>query len=177
MGIKISDALANDLLDGLSLDAQLNGGFISIYAGTVPTTADAALDCTVTTGVHTLLCKIGSDAVPVDDATTGLNFAAAAASRAIAKSGSETWAGKVQFLGKDQAAAGVSPLTATFYRFHTAADTTGEFGGSAAGGSSTPRIQGTVGTSGADLNLTSVSLSDNGSNTVGIATYEVRIDA
>lgn len=177
MTLKISDALANDLLDGSSLKSQLDGGFISIYAGPVPDTADEALDTTVTTGTHTLLVKIASDAVAVDDGATGLTFAAAAASRAIVKTASETWQGRVHFLGKDQAQAGVGPLTATFYRFHKAADTTGEFGGSAAGGASTPRIQGTVGTSGADLNLTSVSLSDNASNTVGISTYEVRVDA
>lgn len=177
MAIKISNALAEDMLDGSPLDDQLNAGFISIYAGTVPATADAALDTTVTTGVHTLLCKIASDAVPVDDGATGLNFTAVAASRAIVKAAAEAWAGKVHFLGKDQAQAGVGPLTATFYRFHKAADTTGEFGASAIGTASTPRIQGTVGVSGADLNLTSVALSDNGTNTVGIASYEVRFDA
>lgn len=177
MALKISDALANDLLDGASLKSQLDGGFISIYAGTVPATADTALDTTVTTGVHTLLAKIASDAVPVDDGATGLTFEAVAANRAIVKTASETWAAKVHFLGKDEGQAGVGPLTATFYRFHKAADTTGEFGGSAAGDSAKPRIQGTVATAGGDINLTSVSLSDNGTNTVGLSTYEVRVDA
>jgi hypothetical protein len=42
------------------------------------------------------------------------------------------------------------------------------------GTTSTPRIQGTINTAGADLNVTSVSLSDNGTNTFGIASAEAR---
>lgn len=172
--IKISDDLVHEMLED-GLKAQLDGGFISIYAGPVPDSADDALDTTVTTGLHTLLVKIAADAVPVDDGATGLTFDAAAASRALAKNPAETWAGKVQFLGKDQAQAGVGPLVATFFRFHKAADTVGEFGGSGAGSAATPRIQGSVGTSGADLILSSVSLSDNGANTQGVASFEVRV--
>lgn len=163
---KISVALRNALLQGSSVKEELDNGFLYIFAGTVPTDADAALDMVAT---HTLLAKIAADAVPADAGVVGLTFAASAADGAIAKNSGETWAGKVHFVGKDAGSAGVSPLTATFFRFCDAADN-----GQGAGGAATPRIQGTVGTSGADLILTSVSLSDNGTNTVGIAAGEVR---
>lgn len=169
MSVNISVALRNGILHGSSVKEQLDNGFIYYYAGPVPATADTALDVTVTTGLHTQLAKIAADAVPVDAGVTGLQFAATASNGAIAKSGSQTWAGKVHFIGKDEAQAGVGPLTATFYRFCSAADN-----GQAVGDAAKPRIQGTIGVSGADINLTSVSLSDNGSNTVGLATYEVR---
>lgn len=164
-----SVALRNGLLQGSSVKEQLDGGFIYIFAGPVPTDADTALDMTVTTGLHTLLCKVAADAVPADAGVVGLNLESAAVSGAIPKETTETWAGKVHFVGKDQAQAGVGPLTATFFRWCSAADN-----GQAVGSGSTPRIQGTVNTAGADLNVTSTSLSDNGSNTFGIAAAEVR---
>lgn len=169
MTLKASIALANGLLQGSSLKEQLDNGFIFIFAGAVPADADAALDMV---GTHTLLAKIAADAVPADAGVTGLQFAAAASNRAIPKLGSQTWAGKVHFVGKDAAQAGVGPLTATFYRFCAAADD-----GQGAGTGSTPRLQGTVATSGGDINLTNVALEDNGSNTVGLSAYEVRMDA
>lgn len=160
----VSQALRNAMLDALK--ASMDGGFIYIYAGTVPASADAALDMVAT---HTQLAKIAADAVPVDAGVTGLTFAAAAVAGAIAKNGAETWAGKINFVGKDAAQAGVGPLTATFFRFCTAADN-----GQAAGDNTTPRIQGTVGTSGTDVVLDSADLNDNGANTTGLATFEVR---
>lgn len=169
MTLFVSEALRNGLLQGSSVKEQLDNGFLYIYAGTVPADADAALDMTVTTGVHTQLVKVAADAVPVDAGVTGLQFAAAASAGAIAKLASQTWAGVVHFIGKDQAQAGVGPLTATFFRFCSAADN-----GQGIGGASTPRIQGTIGTSGTDLIVSSVSLSDNGTNTFGISSAEAR---
>lgn len=169
MTLKASLALANGLLQGSSLKEQLDNGFIYIFAGAVPADADAALDMVNT---HTLLAKIAADDPAVDAGATGLTFAAAASNRAITKSGTQTWAAKVHFVGKDAAQAGVGPLTASFYRFCSAADN-----GQAAGTTSTPRLQGTVATSGGDINLTSVALEDNGTNTVGLSAYEVRMDA
>lgn len=168
MTVKVSLALANALLGSGSVKNQLDSGFIYIFAGTEPADADAALDMAAT---HTLLAKIAADAVPADAGSVGLQFAASAANRAITKSGSQTWAAKVHFVGKDAAQAGVAPLTATFYRFCKSTDN-----GQTAGNTGTPRIQGTVGTSGADINLTSVDLFDNNTNTVGLSAYEVRLD-
>ena len=166
MTVFASAALRNGLLQGSSVKEQLDSGFIYIFAGTAPVDADAALDMV---GTHTQLAKIAADAVPADAGTVGLTFAATAVNGAIAKNAGETWAAKINFVGKDAALAGVSPLTATFFRFCSAADN-----GQAIGSGSTPRIQGSVATTGGDINLTSVSLSDNGSNTTGLASFEVR---
>lgn len=167
MTIKISDGLANSMLQGSNVKARLDTGFIYFYAGAEPATADTVLDMV---GVHTQLAKIASDAVPVDAGVSGLTFAAAAAARALAKNGGETWASKINFVGKDAAQAGVSALTAVFYRFCAAGDN-----GQAAGTGSTYRVQGSIGVSGADINLSSTALFDNGTNTVGLSTYELRI--
>lgn len=169
MTISISAALRNGMLQGSSLKEQLDGGFLYVYAGTVPADADAALDMT---NVHTQLVKVTSDAVPADSGSTGLNFDTTASNGALAKAPAETWAGKINFVGKDAAQAGVGPLTATFFRFCAAGDN-----GQAAGSGSTPRIQGTIGTAGADWIVTSASLSDNGSNTFGANTAEARLPA
>lgn len=170
MAVFFSDALANNMLKGGTLDNQLAGGFIYFFAGPVPANADTALDLTVTTGLHTQLAKIAADAVPVDAGVTGLTFAATSGTRALAKNSAQTWASIINFVGKDQAQAGVGPLTATFFRFTNATDT-----GRVIGTTTTPRVQGSIATSGGDINLTSVSLSDNNINTVGLATFEVRM--
>jgi len=127
MALSFSTGLKNAILDGDSLKGTLALGFLKIYAGTVPATANDALSGA------TLLCTIS-----VNSSGTGLSLGTAA-SGAIQKA-AEVWSGV-------NAATG----TATFYRFVTPSDT---------GASSTTeeRIQGTVGLAGADLNLTSVSL-------------------
>lgn len=169
MAIKISNGLANSMLQGSNAKARLDGGFIYIFAGAEPATADDALDMVST---HTLLAKIAADAVPADAGTVGLNFAAAAANRALAKASGETWAAKVHFVGKDAALAGASAINAVFYRFCAAGDN-----GQGAGSDTSYRVQGSVGVVGADINLSSVALFDNGTNTVGLSTYELRFDA
>lgn len=166
MAVKISLALRNGMLQGSSVKEQLDAGFLYIFAGAVPADADAALDMAST---HTLLAKIAADAVPADAGVTGLTFGATAANGAIAKASAQTWAAKVHFVGKDAAQAGVGPLTATFFRFCAAADN-----GQGAGTTSTPRLQGSVAVLGGDINLTSVALEDNGANTVGLASFEIR---
>lgn len=276
MTVFLSSALRNSMLQGSSLKEELDGGFIYIYAGTVPADADTALDMV---GTHTQLAKIAADAVPVDSGVRGLTFATASGG-AIAKNSGETWSAVVNFDGKDAAQAGLSPLTATFFRFGGGGNTaklpapvqsaasTATTGGTLAAGTyfyvitatnaagettrsneisitttgatstvtlnwdavpgatgyrvyrgtvagtqteyyvvgtvityvdtnaastagnppvadacrvigsaTTPRIQGSVATSGGDINLTSVSLSDNGSNTTGLSTFEVRVSA
>lgn len=167
MTVKVSVALRNALLQGSSVKEELDGGFLYIYSGTVPADADEALDMV---SDHTQLAKIAADSPAVDNGVTGINFEAAAVNGALPKESTETWAAKVHFVGTDAADAGVSPLVATFFRFCSAADN-----GQAAGDSSTtPRIQGSVATAGGDINLTSTSLDDNGTNEVGLSVFEVR---
>jgi UDP-N-acetylglucosamine enolpyruvyl transferase len=129
MAIKTSTGLRNQMLDTNPLKTVFNLGFLKIYAGTVPADADASI------GSATLLCTVS-----VNSTGTGITFASTASGGTIVKNSGEVWSG-----------VNVATGTATFYRLVAAGDT---------GASSTTeaRVQGTVATSGADLNLTSTSL-------------------
>lgn len=136
MALKASTGLRNKVLDTSPLRTVLNLGFIKIYSGPVPATADAAL-----TGSNTLLCTLS-----VNNTGTGLTFDTAASSGIIAKNPSEVWSGTNGAGGTY-----VGTQTATFYRHVTASDD---------GTLSTtqPRLQGEIGLAGKELNLTSVNL-------------------
>lgn len=140
MTIKISTGLSNSMLGANSLKTTMAAGFIRIYSGTEPATADAAV-----TG--TLLCTIS-----IASGGTGINFDTAAAAGVLAKAPGETWSGV-------NAATG----TAGYYR-HVAAGDTG------ASSTTQARIQGAVGVTGSDLNLTSVSLVSAATQTIDFYT-------
>lgn len=129
MSLKASTGLRNKVLDTSPLKTVLNLGFIKIYDGTEPATADAAL------GTATLLCTISNNSTG-----TGLTFEAAASGGIIAKNAAETWSGV-------NAATG----TARFYR-HVAPGDTG------ASSTTEARLQGTVALAGGEMNLSSVNL-------------------
>ena len=136
MTIKISTGLRDDMLDTGSLKTIFNLGSIKIYSGAAPASANDAVS-------GTLLCTITNNG-----GGTGITFAASASSGAISKNGSETWKGT-------NAASG----TAGYFRLVGASDD---------GTSSTtqPRIQGTIGTAGEDMNLSSVSLTSGAEQTI-----------
>ncbi len=119
MTLKASTGLRNKMLDTGSLKSRLDGGFIKIYAGAVPTDADATL------GSATLLTTITKDG----DGVTGLTLAAAAVSGAISKN-TDVWSGINATSG-----------TATFWRFIK----TGDTGGAS---TTDERLQGLAATSG-----------------------------
>lgn len=127
--LKPSTGLRNGMLATGSFKSLMDGAKLKIYAGTVPASADDAL------GGATLLCTISNNGT-----ATGLTFDAAAVGGVLAKTPAEVWSGT-------NVAGGV----ATFYRLETAADD---------GSASTvfPRLQGTVGLAGADLNLSNTTL-------------------
>jgi hypothetical protein len=127
--MKASTGLRNYMLASGSLKDALDGGEIRIYAGTVPATADAAI------GSATLLCTI-----TLEGGATGITFAAAAAAGVLQKNASEEWSGTNADSG-----------TATFFRHVVDSDDGSE-------STTALRIQGTVNTVGADLNLSSTSL-------------------
>jgi len=137
MTLKISTGLRDGILNATGIKESLDGGCLRIYTGTEPATADAA----IAVG-NTLLCTVTNDATG-----TGVTFAAPVAG-VLSKTSSETWRGV-------NAATG----TASFFRYSTLAD---------AGASSTtiPRIQGTVGVSGSDLLVDSVSFTSAASTTI-----------
>lgn len=130
MALKISTGLRNSMLDTGSFKSIMDGCTLKIYSGTEPATADAALSG------NTLLSEIFLN----NDGVTGLTFESAAASGVLEKNSAETWEGT-------NAAGG----TASFYRLELAADTQ-------ALSTTEKRVQGSVNTAGAELNLTSVAL-------------------
>jgi len=139
MTLKVSTGLRNAMLDTQSLKAALALGFIKFYTGTPPATADAAV-----TG--TLLVTIS-----LNSTATGLSLAASAASGTIAKA-AEVWSGV-------NAASG----TATYFRFVAATGDDGTLS------TTQKRLQGTIGTAGADLNLSSVNLTAAATQTIDAA--------
>jgi hypothetical protein len=108
-----------------------------IFSGTVPATADATLSG------NTLLCTIITNANTEDS----LEFANTSANGVISKH-SDVWMGT-----------NVASGTATFFRLVGNSDTLGAASSNATTPGTTKYIiQGTIGTSGADLNLVSTSL-------------------
>ena len=99
MAVKVSTGLRNALLDSASLKGILDGGFLDIYSGTIPATADDAL-----TGA-TLLCRVSNGG-------SGLTFDTNAVGGVLSKNPSEVWQGL-------NTASGV----ASFFRFVSASDT------------------------------------------------------
>lgn len=132
----VSTGLRSKLMDTGSLKSILAGGLIKIYAGTAPLTADAA-------ATGTLLCTVSLNATG-----TGINFDTTAASGVLSKAPAETWSGV-------NAATG----TATHFR-HVAA------GDDGTASTTQARIQGTISTVAADLNLSSTSLVSGATQTI-----------
>jgi hypothetical protein len=128
---------------GGSIKDVLMDGVIRIYSGSQPSSPDAAV-----TG--TLLLEISESAgtFAAGAFDNGLEFGAAA-SGVIAKAAAETW--------QD---VGLASGTAGYFRFVANATD--------AGGASTtlPRIDGSVGTSGADLNMSSTSIASGSTYTI-----------
>lgn len=130
MAIKTSTGLRDYLLATGAFKTGMDGGFLKLYGGTVPSTADAAL------GGATLLCTLTESG----DTITGLTFDSPAVSGVLSKAAAEVWSGL-----------NVATDTVTFYRFVTPSDD---------GTLSTTqrRVQGTVGLVNADLIISDTGL-------------------
>lgn len=126
MAIKISGALRDHLLITGSLTGALTGMIIRIYGGAVPALPEDSV------AGNTLLCTISDDGTG-----TGLDFETSAVSGMLTKDGVQVWKGACTDTG-----------TATFYRMVEISDS-GIYSNTA------KRMQGTVNTAGADLNVTS----------------------
>ena len=120
MTTKLSTGLRNDMLVTDGLRQLLAAGFVKIYAGTEPATADAAID-----GGSGLVGKVTVG----NDGTTGLTFASTASNGVIQKDASDVWS-----------TTALLSTTMTFFRFCVGADT-----GSGVSGAGNYRIQGTIG--------------------------------
>jgi hypothetical protein len=140
MAFKLSTGLRNSMLDGLSFREALADGFIKIYGGTPPLTADAVAS-------SQLLCIISDN-----NSGQGVDLDPAAAG-AISKAAGQAWNG-VNLTGG----------TATHFRYVGNADT-------GVASTTEKRLQGTCGTSGADMNMTSVNLTLGATQTVDAANF------
>lgn len=139
---KVLSKAAGGTIGGGSLADVMNLGFIMIYDGPVPASADAALDAS-----NHLLVTISNNST-----ATGLTFEADAVNGGLAKLSTEVWSGVVALSG-----------TATFYRHVSATEHAGTIGGLS---TTLPRVQGGIGQFGAELNLTSTSLVAAGTQTI-----------
>lgn len=136
---RISDGLRNKILDGGSgggFKGALNLGFIAIMTGSQPTSANSAATGTL----------LGT--VSVNGGGTGLTFDAAVGG-VLAKAAAETW----RFTGLTEGTAG-------WFRFYAPGDTITNSSTTAA------RLDGAIGTSGAEINLTNLAIVTGQVNTV-----------
>lgn len=131
MALRPSTGLLNKLLDTSPFKTIFNLCFIDIWSGSRPASSDEAIP---TSSVK--LCTITNNGT-----ATGLTFEAAAVAGEILKKSSETWSG-----------VNIADGIAGFFRMREAGDA-----GTAAS-TTAARADGTVGTSGADMNLSSTTL-------------------
>lgn len=131
MTVRLSTGLRNKMLDGGTgggVKGALNLGFINIYSGPQPLTADSAATGTL----------LGT--ASVDASGAGLTFASAA-SGVISKATAENW----RFAGIADGAAG-------WFRFYPAA------GNPASSSLTEARLDGALGTANADLVLSNINV-------------------
>lgn len=139
MTIRLSTGMRNKLLDGGAtggIKGSFNLGFMAILTGSQPTSPDDAATGT----------RLGT--VSVNGSGTGITFDSAAAG-IIAKAVAEAW----KFTG-------LADGTAGWFRLYQAADTITNVSTTVA------RIDGAIGSSGADLNLSNLSITTGQVNTV-----------
>ena len=146
MTVRISTQLRNNLAGTTGFASTFANGVIEIYTGTQPTTADAAV-----TGTLLGTVTLNSGAFTPGTATNGLTFAAAA-SGAVSKSG--TWSFN-----------GVAAGTAGWFRLK------GNALDNDALSTTLPRLDGSVAVSGADMNLSNITIAIGAPNTIDSFTY------
>lgn len=135
------------MLDTGAMRTALNLGYVHIYEGTEPVSADDAITD------QTLLVTISNNA-----GGTGITMEASAASGVISKNAAETWSGNCVATG-----------TAMFYRHVGSAD-------DASASTTQPRIQGDIGLSNADMILDILTLVSASLHTVNTYTVRFTTD-
>lgn len=144
--IRFSTGLRNNLAGPLGFAASFEKGIIEIYTGSQPATADAAV-----TGTLLGTMTLASGAFTPGSPTNGLTFAEPA-NGAVAKTG--TWS----FVG-------IAAGTAGWFRFKANAVDNGGVSTTAV------RMDGSCGTSGADLNISNIVIAVGAPNTCDAFTY------
>jgi len=137
---------------GGSLKEVFMDGVIRIYSGSAPATADAAVSGTLLVEI-----SVSSGTFVHGTAANGLEFGDSA-SGIIAKASAETWSGVASATG-----------TAGYFRL------LGNPTDNGALSTTLPRIQGSIGTSGADLNMTSTTITSGATYTID--TFQLTLPA
>lgn len=137
--IKLSTALREAIAVTGSLRSALNNGYLRLYSGAVPASADAAL------GSATLLNEI-----TVGGLGTALTLEPTAPDGVVTKSAAETWVGLNLVAG-----------TPTFFRWVLAADA-GDLSTTAV------RLQGTAGVLGSDMFIAALPLVEGAPQSVAV---------
>lgn len=145
MAIRLSTGAINKLLDTGSFKGLFTGGFIDIYTGTQPASPNTGAG---TVGA-TKLCTVYSDG-----ASAGLNFAAAATDGVLSKLGTETWSGTMLANGQ-----------AGWFRLRETSDT------GLSDSTTAARMDGAIATSGAQLNLGSLTFTKDAPFMMASATF------
>ena len=146
MTVRLSTQLRNNLAGSTGFSGSFANGVIEIYSGSQPATADAAV-----TGTLLGTVTLASGAFTPGSSTNGLTFAAASGG-AVAKSG--TWSFN-----------GVAAGTAGWFRFKGNATDAGAIS------AVLPRMDGSVGVSGADLNIGNVTIAVGAPTTIDSFTW------
>ncbi len=148
MTVRLSTQLRTNLAGTTGFATTFANGIIEIYSGSQPATADAAV-----TGTLLGTVTLASGAFTAGVATNGLTFAAASAG-AVAKSGVWSFNGAV---------AG----TAGWFRLKGNAADTGALSTTAS------RLDGSIATSGADLNLSNIVIAVAAPNTIDSFSFTI----
>lgn len=148
MTVRLSTGLRTNLAGTTGFGNTFTNGVIHIYTGSQPITADSAVS-------GTLLGIVTTDGLPFafGTATNGLTFDAAVAG-VVSKSAS-AW----RFTGLAAGTAGW---------FRLMANPIDNLGAS----TTLPRLDGSIATSGADLNLSNISVAVGAPNTIDVFSYE-----
>ena len=144
--VRLSTGLRNNLAGTTGFAATFANGVIDIYTGTQPVSADSAISGTLLGRV-----TLNSGAFTAGSPTNGLTFAAASGG-SVSKSG--VWS-----------FAGLANGTAGWFRLKgNALDNDGA-------STTLPRVDGSIATSGADLNLSNIAIAVGAPNTVDTFTW------
>jgi len=142
MALRLSTGLRNKLLGAQGFKTIMQNGVIRIFPGVQPSSADDAEGAT-----HLIEITVSSGTFTPGTATNGLNFADPSGG-ACAKASAEVWSG-----------AAVSTGTAGWFRFY--ANDRG-----AGADTSHARFDGSVSTSGAQLNMSSTAITAGATTTI-----------
>lgn len=133
---------------GGSFNDIFRNGIMRIYSGAQPTTADD-----VETGTLLVEISVGGGTFVSGQPEYGLNFGETAVAAILAKSPGETWQGEA-----------VASSTAGYFRFYP--NDVDSHIGADAGGETKVRFDGAIATAGAQLNMSSTTITSGGTTSI-----------